>query len=62
MPNFIDLKDITKEQLIDLISLSLKWKKNIFDVFCFHFSQIISQYINIIADFVPQFFLVRNHL
>ena len=29
MPNFIDLKDITKEQLIDLISLSLKWKKNI---------------------------------
>ena len=28
MPNFIDLKDIIKEQLIDLISLSLKWKKN----------------------------------
>ena len=28
MPNFIDLKDLTKDQLIDLISLSLKWKKN----------------------------------
>ena len=28
MPNFIDLKDLNKDQLIDLISLSLKWKKN----------------------------------
>ena len=28
MPNFIDLKDLTKDQLIDLISLSLKWKKS----------------------------------
>ena len=28
MPNFIDLKDLTKDQLIDLIYLSLKWKKN----------------------------------
>ena len=28
MPNFIDLKDLTRDQLIDLISLSLKWKKN----------------------------------
>ena len=28
MPNFIDLKDLTKNQLIDLISLSLKWKNN----------------------------------
>ena len=27
MPNFIDLKDLNKDQLIDLISLSLKWKK-----------------------------------
>ena len=29
MPNFIDLKDLKKDQLIDLISLSLKWKNNI---------------------------------
>ena len=28
MPNFIDLKDLNKDQLIDLISLSLKWKNN----------------------------------
>ena len=28
MPNFIDLKDLKKDQLIDLISLSLKWKNN----------------------------------
>ena len=28
MANFIDLKDLTKDQLIDLISLSLKWKKS----------------------------------
>ena len=28
MPNFIDLKDLTKDQLIDLISLSIQWKKN----------------------------------
>ena len=27
MPNFIDLKDLSKDQLLDLISLSLKWKK-----------------------------------
>jgi len=33
MPNFIDLKDLTKDQLIDLISLSLKWKKNTCDKF-----------------------------
>ena len=28
MPNFIDLKDLNKDQLIDLISLSLEWKNN----------------------------------
>ena len=28
MPNFIDLKDLKKDQLIDLISLSLEWKNN----------------------------------
>ncbi len=28
MPKFIDIKDLTKDQLIDLVSLSLKWKKN----------------------------------
>ena len=28
MPNFIDLKDLKKHQLIDLISLSLEWKNN----------------------------------
>ena len=28
MPNFIDLKDLNKDQIIDLISLSLKWKNN----------------------------------
>ena len=33
MPNFIDLKDLTKDQLIDLISLSLQWKKNTCDKF-----------------------------
>ena len=33
MPNFIDLKDLTKDQLIDLISLSLQWKKNTSDKF-----------------------------
>ena len=33
MPNFIDLKDLTKDQLIDLISLSLKWKTNNCDQF-----------------------------
>ena len=33
MPNFIDLKDLTKDQLIDLISLSLQWKKNSNDKF-----------------------------
>ena len=33
MPNFIDLKDLTKDQLIDLISLSLQWKKNNCDKF-----------------------------
>ena len=26
MANFIDLKDLSKDQLLDLISLSLKWK------------------------------------
>ena len=29
MPNFIDLKNISKDQLIDLVSLSIKWKKPI---------------------------------
>ena len=33
MPNFIDLKDLTKDQLIDLISLSIQWKKNTCDKF-----------------------------
>ena len=33
MPNFIDLKDLTKDQLINIISLSLKWKKNTCDKF-----------------------------
>ena len=33
MPNFIDLKDLTKDQLIDLISLSIQWKKNNCDKF-----------------------------
>ena len=33
MPNFIDLKDLKKDQLIDLISLSLKWKNNNCDQF-----------------------------
>ena len=33
MPNFIDLKDLTKDQLINLISLSLQWKNNICDKF-----------------------------
>ena len=28
MSNFIDLKDLSKDQLLDLISLSIKWKKN----------------------------------
>ena len=27
MSNFIDLKDLSRDQLLDLISLSLKWKK-----------------------------------
>ena len=27
MPNFIDLKDLSRDQLLSLISLSLKWKK-----------------------------------
>ena len=27
MPNFIDLKDLSKDQLLDLVYLSLKWKK-----------------------------------
>ena len=26
MPNFIDLKDLSKDQLLDIISLSIKWK------------------------------------
>ena len=26
MFNFIDLKDLSKDQLLDLISLSIKWK------------------------------------
>jgi ornithine carbamoyltransferase len=29
MPNFIDLKIFSKDQLIDLISLSIKWKKQV---------------------------------
>ena len=29
MPNFIDLKNISKDQLIDLVSLSIKWKKEL---------------------------------
>ncbi len=33
MPNFIDLKDLTKDQLINLISLSLQWKNNICNKF-----------------------------
>ena len=33
MPNFIDLKDLTKDQLINLISLSLQWKNNNCDKF-----------------------------
>ena len=33
MPHFIDLKDLNKYQLIDLISLSLKWKNNNFTQF-----------------------------
>ena len=28
MSNFIDLKDLSRDQLLDLISLSLKWKKD----------------------------------
>ena len=27
MPNFIDLKDLSRDQLLDIISLSIKWKK-----------------------------------
>ena len=26
MPNFIDLKDLSKDQLLDIISLSIEWK------------------------------------
>ena len=26
MPNFLDLKDLSKDQLLDIISLSIKWK------------------------------------
>ena len=29
MSNFIDLKNISKDQLIDLVSLSIKWKKEL---------------------------------
>jgi len=27
MPNFIDLKDLSRDQLLDIISLSIEWKK-----------------------------------
>ena len=33
MSNFIDLKDLTKDQLTNLISLSILWKKNTCDKF-----------------------------
>ncbi len=36
MPHFIDLKDLSKNQLLDLISLSLKWKKKAHPNFLAH--------------------------
>ena len=27
MPNFIDLKDLSRDQLLHIISLSIEWKK-----------------------------------
>ena len=33
MPNFIDLKDLSKDQLLDIISLSIEWKNEIHSKF-----------------------------
>ena len=33
MSNFIDLKDLSRDQLLDLVSLSIKWKEEVDNAF-----------------------------
>ena len=33
MSNFIDLKDLSRDQLLDLVSLSIKWKEESYPKF-----------------------------